>query len=75
MRCQTIDFKGLNMRCAACNHDVAESDTNCPNCGASVMTRASITLGDIMQSEAYKPYKVLVAIVLLAGVLLFLLRM
>jgi hypothetical protein len=28
-----------------------------------------------MQSEAYKPYKLLVAIVVLAGVLLFLLRM
>jgi uncharacterized membrane protein YvbJ len=63
------------MKCQSCGKDVAESDTSCQNCGAAVMTRASITLGDIMQSEAYKPYKLLVAIVLLAGVLLFLLRM
>jgi len=63
------------VKCPSCKHDVSDSETKCPNCGEHVVTRASVTMNDVVQGEGYKSYKIFVAIVILALVLFFLLRM
>lgn len=60
------------IKCPACDHDVADTDTKCSNCGTRVSTRASVTLNDIIEREVYTSYKVFAALVILVLTLVFL---
>ncbi|MBC7187226.1 MAG: zinc ribbon domain-containing protein [Calditrichaeota bacterium] len=54
------------MKCPACGHaEIPDAASECPNCGAALKTRATVTLGEIVQGDAYKPYKDAVAVAFL----------